>query len=184
MSGSAQPFVFGVFASGKHDFSKSARDAVILIEGLGIEGDAHLGITVQHLYDARRDPTRPNFRQVHLIQAELLDEVNGKGFRVQPGDMGENISTRGIDLLGLPTGTRLHLGPAAVIEVTGLRNPCRQIDKFQKGLQAAVNAKAAGGGTIRRAGVMSVILKGGVVRPNDAIAVEWPDGPCFPLRPV
>jgi MOSC domain-containing protein YiiM len=179
-----QPFVFGVFASATHDFSKPARDAVTLIEGLGIEGDAHFGVTVQHLYDARRDPARPNYRQVHLIQAELLDEVNGKGFRVAPGDMGENVSTRGVDLLGLPTGTKLHLGPDAVIEVTGLRNPCLQIDRFQKGLQAAVNAKTPGGGTIRRAGVMSVILKGGVVRPNDGIIVELPEGPHLPLKPV
>jgi MOSC domain-containing protein YiiM len=178
------PFVLGVFANGRHDFSKPPCDSVTLIEGLGIAGDAHFGAVVQHLYDARRDPTRPNYRQVHLIQAELLDEVNGKGFRVQPGELGENVSTRGIDLLALPTGTKLYLGPAAVIELTGLRNPCHQIDKFQKGLQAAVNAKAAGGGTIRRAGVMSVILKGGVVRPNDAIIIEPPDGPHEPLRPV
>jgi MOSC domain-containing protein YiiM len=184
MPQSAQPFVLGVFASRKHDFSKPACDSVTLIEGLGIEGDAHLGVTVQHLYDIRRDPTRPNYRQVHLIQAELLDEVNGKGFRVEPGDLGENVSTRGIDLLALPTGTKLHLGDVAIIEVTGLRNPCHQIDTFQKGLQAVVNAKAEGGGTIRRAGVMSVILKGGVVRPNDPIAVELPSGPHKPLKPV
>jgi MOSC domain-containing protein YiiM len=179
----AQPFVLGVFASRSHTFSKSARDAVTLIEGLGIEGDSHFGATVQHLYDARRDPARPNARQVHLIQAELLDEVNAKGFRVQPGDLGENVSTSGIDLLCLPARTRLTLGRDAVIELTGLRNPCFQIDKFQKGLLAVVNNKAPGG-TIRRAGVMSVVLQGGVVRPQDRITVELPDGPHEKLAPI
>jgi len=180
----ASPFILGVFASRSHKFSKPGRDAVTLIEGLGIEGDSHFGATVQHIYDARRDPARPNARQVHLIQAELLDEVNAKGFRVQPGDLGENVSTRGIDLLCLPARTRLTLGPDAVIELTGLRNPCFQIDKFQKGLLAVVNNKAPGGGTIRRAGVMSVVLQGGVVRPDDSITVELPAGPHEKLAPI
>ena len=184
MTSPPQPFVLRVFASRSHTFSKPAQDAVTLVEGLGIEGDSHFGATVQHLYDARRHPARPNARQVHLIQAELLDEVNAQGFPVQPGDLGENVSTRGIDLLRLPARTRLTLGRHAVIQLTGLRNPCFQIDRFQKGLLAVVNGKAPGGGTIRRAGVMSVVLQGGVVRPQDSITVELPDGPHAALVPI
>jgi MOSC domain-containing protein YiiM len=176
--------VVAVHCSAKHAFSKPAQPAIRLLEGLGVEGDAHCGTTVQHLYDMRRDPTRPNLRQVHLFQCELLDEVNGQGHDVKPGDLGENISTRGLDILRLPTGTRLRIGAEAVIEVTGLRNPCHQIESFQKGLLAHMGEKAASGEYLRKAGVMSVVLVGGVVRAGDAIVVELPAGPHRALQPV
>jgi MOSC domain-containing protein YiiM len=132
----------------------------------------------------RRDPTQPNLRQVHLVHAELFDELAGKGFVVAPGDIGENVTTKGIDLLALPTGTRLRLGDAATVEITGLRNPCVQLDNFQRGLMAATLDKDAEGNLIRKAGVMGVVLAGGEVRSGDAIAVELPAGVHRPLQPV
>jgi MOSC domain-containing protein YiiM len=129
-------------------------------------------------------PTQPNLRQVHLIHAELFDELRGKGFAVRPGDLGENVTTSGIDLLALPTGTRLHIGATVVVAVTGLRNPCIQIDRFQKGLMAATLDMDAGGNLIRKAGIMSIVLADGDVRPGDAIRVELPGDPRKPLQPV
>lgn len=161
---------------GTHRFSKPARTRIALIAGLGVEGDAHLGETVQHLSRVRRDPASPNLRQVHLIHAELHDELNAKGFHVAPGDMGENITTRGIDLLGLPRDARLHIGATAIVEVKGLRNPCAQLDEFQQGLMAATLDKDADGNLIRKAGIMGVVIAGGDVKPGDAIRVEMPDG--------
>ena len=169
---------------GAHRFSKPARASVTLIAGLGVAGDAHLGMTVQHLSRVKRDPTTPNLRQVHLIHAELHDELNAKGFRVGPGDMGENVTTRGIDLLGLPLNARLHLGAAAIVEVKGLRNPCAQLDGFQSGLMAATLDKDATGNLIRKAGIMGVVIAGGEVRPGDAIRMVMPDGPPRKLEPV
>ena len=139
---------------------------------------------MKHRSRVRRDPSQPNLRQVHLVHAELFDELRDKGFTVTPGDIGENVTTRGIDLLALPTGTRLRLGDAATVEITGLRNPCVQLDTFQKGLMAATLDKDGDGNLIRKAGVMSVVLAGGEVRPGDAIAVELPAGPHRPLQPV
>lgn len=159
-----------------HNFSKTLRPSIRLIEGLGVEGDAHSGRTVQHLSRIARDPGVPNLRQVHLIHAELYDELNASGFSVAPSDMGENITTRGIDLLALPAGARLHIGAEAVVEVTGLRNPCVQIDNFQKGLMQAVLGRDAEGNLIRKAGVMSIVIAGGEVRAGDAIRVERPQG--------
>jgi len=172
--------VVGVQISGKHAFSKVPQDAIRLIENFGVEGDAHAGATDQHLYHIRRFGQHPNLRQVHLIQAELLDEVAGKGHAVCPGELGENISTRHVDLLGLPTGTRLRLGSEAVIELTGLRNPCHQIEDFQPGLLKHLVEKKPTG-LVRRAGVMSVVLQGGDVRPGDAIEIELPPLPHEPL---
>ena len=168
--------VVGVACDGEHKFSKPRRDFIRLIEGLGVGGDAHLGVTVQHLSRIRRDPTTPNLRQVHLIHAELHDELRAKGFTVGAGDMGENVTTRGIDLLGLPRNTRLRLGPDAIVEVKGLRNPCVQLDNFQAGLMAATLDKDADGNLIRKAGIMGVVIAGGEVRPGDAIRVTLPDG--------
>ena len=167
-----------------HDFSKTPHDSVRLLAGLGVEGDAHLGKTDQHRSHVRNDPTRPNLRQVHLIQAELFDELHQRGFEVRPGDLGENITTTGIDLLALPAGAKLHLGATAVVEVTGLRNPCVQIDKLQKGLMAATLAKDEAGNLIRKTGVMSIVLVDGEVRPNDPILVERPPGIQKPLPVV
>ncbi len=167
-----------------HAFSKPVRDSITLVAGLGVEGDAHLGVTVKHRSRVRRDPTQPNLRQVHLIQAELHDELRAKGFDVAPGDMGENVLTAGIDLLGLPAGTRLHLGEHAVVEVTGLRNPCAQLDRFQPGLMGATLDRDAEGGLVRKAGVMAVVLTGGEVRAGDTIRVELPAGAHGPLERV
>jgi MOSC domain-containing protein YiiM len=168
----------------KHHFSKPTGDAITLRAGLGVEGDAHLGATVQHRSRVRRDPSSPNLRQVHLIAAELLTELAGRGFAAAPGDLGENVTTRDLDLLALATGTVLRLGEDALIAVTGLRNPCLQLDRFQPGLQRAVVDRDAAGNLIRRAGVMAVVLRDGVVRPGDPIEVAVPPGPPRRLQPV
>jgi MOSC domain-containing protein YiiM len=151
---------------------------------LGVEGDAHLGETVKHRSRLARDPTQPNLRQVHLIHAELHDELQAAGFVVSAGQMGENITTRGVDLLALPTGTQLHLGKTAVVEITGLRNPCVQLDHFQAGLMAAVLGRDEHGRLIRKAGIMSIVLAGGEVRPGDPIIVELPPELHRSLEPV
>ncbi|MGE0718126.1 MAG: MOSC domain-containing protein [Alphaproteobacteria bacterium] len=176
--------VVAVAADGTHRFSKPGRPAIRLLAGLGVEGDAHMGTTVKHRSRVARDPTQPNLRQVHLVHHELLDELVAAGFRVGPGVMGENVTTVGLDLLGLPTGARLALGAAAIVEVTGLRNPCAQLDNFQKGLTKAVLDHDAAGNLVRRAGIMAIVLAGGEVRPGDAIGVELPPGPPRPLVPV
>jgi MOSC domain-containing protein YiiM len=167
-----------------HKFSKTLSPAIRLLTGLGVAGDAHMGETVKHRSRVRKDPTQPNLRQVHLIHAELFDELRGKGFAVGPGELGENVTTSGIDLLALPAGTRLHLGANAVVEVTGLRNPCVQIDQFRKGLMAATLDKDATGNLIRKAGIMSIVVSDGGVRPGDAIGVELPAAPHRALQPV
>ena len=169
--------VVGVACDKDHKFSKPPRASIRLIAGLGVEGDAHLGVTVQHLSRIKRDPTTPNLRQVHLIHAELHDELRAKGFTVEAGDMGENVTTRGIDLLGLPLNARLHLGADAIVEVKGLRNPCFQIDNFQSGMLKACLDKDADGNVIRKAGIMGIVIAGGEVKPGDAITVVPPDGP-------
>jgi MOSC domain-containing protein YiiM len=171
--------VVAVALDGEHRFSKRTVDAIRLIEGLGIEGDAHAGVTVQHRSRVARDPSQPNLRQVHLIHSELLEEVDEAGFTVPPGAMGENITTRGIDLLGLPTGAVLQLGAEAAVEVTGLRNPCAQIEAYEAGLLK----RMANGEIVRRAGVMAVVLHGGVVAPGDPIGVRLPVEH-RPLQPV
>jgi MOSC domain-containing protein YiiM len=176
--------VAAVSRSAEHTFGKPNEARIRLLAGLGVEGDAHLGVTVKHRSRVARDPTQPNLRQVHLVHAELHDELRAGGFHVQPGEMGENVTTRGIDLLGLPTGTRLRLGDAAVVEVTGLRNPCAQIDAFQRGLMAAVLDRDENGGLVRKAGIMAVVLAGGDVRPGDAVRVELPPEPHAPLACV
>jgi len=176
--------VLSVHRSGVHGFSKARCDAILLVRGLGVEGDAHHGATVQHRFDARRDPTRPNLRQVHLLQSELLDDVSSRGFAVGPGDLGENISTRHLDLLALPTGTRLHLGDEAVVEITGLRNPCVHIETFRTGLLAQMRERRADGTIVRKAGVMGVVVHGGTVRAGDVIEVRRPSGDPRPLQPV
>jgi MOSC domain-containing protein YiiM len=173
-----------VSRSGEYTFSKPNADSITLLAGLGVEGDAHQGVTVKHRSRVRQDPTQPNLRQVHLIHAELHDELRAAGFVVEPGQIGENVTTRGVDLLGLPTGTRLHLGPEAVVEVTGLRNPCLQLDKFQRGLQKAVLDRDEDGKLVRKSGIMSVVLTGGVVRPGDEIRIELPAEPHTALEPV
>ncbi|KUM72733.1 MOSC domain-containing protein [Streptomyces griseorubiginosus] len=176
--------VTAVSSNGEYSFTKPNRDSVRLLAGLGVEGDVHAGVTVKHRSRVAQDPTQPNLRQVHLIHEELFAEVGGEGFKVAPGELGENITTRGIDLLGLPVGTLLRIGDAAVLEVTGLRNPCLQIDNFQDGLLKQVVRRDEAGNIVRKAGIMSIVREGGVVRPGDTIEIELPTGPHRPLDRV
>jgi MOSC domain-containing protein YiiM len=179
-----KPVIVAVSRSRGHTMSKPSEDAIRLIVGIGVEGDAHAGTTVKHRSRVRRDPSQPNLRQVHLIASELHDGLRAAGFELVPGQMGENLTTRGIDLLGLPRGARLRLGPEAVIEVTGLRNPCSQLDGLLPGLMAATIARDAEGRPVLKAGIMAVVLTGGVVKPGDAIRVELPQGAREALRVV
>jgi MOSC domain-containing protein YiiM len=176
--------VAAVSSDATHGFSKAHRDGIRLVTGLGVLGDAHLGELVQHRSRVARDPSQPNLRQVHLIHAELHDELAVAGFTVVAGDLGENLTTRGLDLLALPTGTRLRLGDSAVVEVTGLRNPCVQIENFQPGLLRAVLGRDDDGNLVRKAGILSVVLADGWVSPGDPIQVELPPEPHLPLEPV
>jgi MOSC domain-containing protein YiiM len=176
--------VTAVSRSAGHTFSKQNQESIRLLSGLGVEGDTHMGGVVQHRSRVKQDPTRPNLRQVHLIHAELFDELQSAGFSVSAGQMGENITTRGIDLLGLPTGARLHVGPAAVVEVTGLRNPCAQLDGFQPGLMTALLGRNPDGRLSRKAGIMAIVLAGGEVRPGDPIRAALPPRPYRPLQQV
>lgn len=169
--------VTAVSLSAKHDFSKPTQLGIRLLAGLGVAGDAHLGVTVKHRSRVAKDPTQPNLRQVHLIHEELFEELRAAGFQLAPGSIGENVTTRGLDLLALPRGARLHLGPSAIVEVTGLRNPCRQLNDYRPGLMAAVLGRDADGNLVRKAGIMSVVLAGGDVGPGDTIRVEMPAEP-------
>ena len=176
--------VEAVCISGEHAFSKDPVESATVLEGLGLRGDAHAGVTVQHLFRVAQNPTTPNLRQVHLMHAELHDELRAAGHPVHAGSLGENLTTRGIALLELPAGTHLRVGSSVVLEVTGLRNPCRQIDGFSPGLLRLVLHKEPDGTVVRRSGVMAVVVAGGEVRPGDGIVIELPDGPHEPLRPV
>ena len=176
--------VVAVCLSPMHGFSKQPAESIRLIAGIGVDGDAHAGKTVKHRSRVAADPTQPNLRQVHLIHAELHDELRAKGFDVRPGQIGENITTRGVPLLTLPVGTLLRIGSEAVVEVTGLRNPCGQLDTFQPGLLAAVLDRDDSGRLIRKSGIMGVVQVGGVVRTSDRIEVELPPQPYRPLERV
>jgi MOSC domain-containing protein YiiM len=176
--------VLSVHRSPLHLFSKSAEESIRLLTGLGVEGDAHCGVTVKHRSRVARDPEQPNLRQVHLVHGELFDELAQAGFTIRPGDIGENILTRGVALLDLPTGTRLRLGTEAVVEMTGLRNPCYQLDDFRKGLMAATLDRDATGNLVRKAGIMAIVLSGGIVRRGDPIAVDLPPAPHVAPKPV
>ena len=169
--------VVAVSLNTEHSFSKFNQEKIELIEGIGVKGDAHAGKTVQHRSRVAKNPNKPNLRQVHLIHAELHDELRQKGFDLQPGQMGENITTREIDLLGLPTNTRLHIGKQVVVRVTGLRNPCSQLDNFKAGLMAAVLDKDVNGHIIRKAGIMGIVDVAGEVVVGDRIWVELPPQP-------
>jgi MOSC domain-containing protein YiiM len=176
--------VVAVSRDAAHRFSKANQDSIRLLAGLGVEGDAHLGVTVQHRSRVAQDPTAPNLRQVHLVPAELFDDLRAAGYDITPGDLGENVTTRGLDLLALPAGTRLGLGPDAVVEITGLRNPCLQIDAFRPGLLKRVVGRDENGAVVRRAGVMGIVLTGGTLRPGDAVQVALPAPPHRPLERV
>ncbi|WP_333744595.1 MOSC domain-containing protein [Streptomyces ardesiacus] len=176
--------VTAVSSNGTYSFTKPNRESITLLAGLGVEGDVHAGVTVKHRSRVAQDPTRPNLRQVHLMHEELFAEVGAEGFEVTAGDLGENITTRGIDLLGLPVGTVLRVGEEAVLEVTGLRNPCLQIDTFRDRLLKQVVGRDEAGNLVRKAGIMSIVRHGGTVRPGDAITVELPSEPHRPLDRV
>jgi MOSC domain-containing protein YiiM len=167
--------VVAVSRASSHSFSKTTEPRITLLEGLGVEGDAHAGRTTQHLYLVKKDPARANLTQVHLIQEELFDELRER-FVIRPGELGENVTTTGVDLLSLPLGTRLHLGETAVVEVTGLRSPCSKINAYQGGLMKALVEKGADGGVIRKSGIMGIVVSGGTVEPGDALRVELPAG--------
>lgn len=179
-----QAVVAAVSRSATHTLRKGNEQSIGLLAGAGVEGDAHAGATVKHRSRVARDPGQPNLRQVHLIHAELFDELGAAGFAVTAGEMGENVTTRGLDLLGLPTGARLHLGENAVVEVTGLRNPCAQLERIAPGLMAATLARDADGKLVRKAGIMAVVLVGGTVRPGDPIRIALPAPPHRPLETV
>ena len=178
------PTVHAVHQSATHSFSKTAVAYITLVEGLGVQGDAHSGATVKHRSRVVRDPSQPNLRQIHLLHRELFSSLAEAGFRVLPGQIGENITTEGVDLLGLPTGTELSFESGAVVRLTGLRNPCWQLDAFQSGLMAAVLGRTPNGDLVRKAGVMGIVIRGGTISSGQAIAVELPHGPHFPLKPV
>ena len=176
--------IAAVHCSPTHTMAKFSRDNIVLVAGLGVDGDAHAGKTVKHRSRLAKFADHPNLRQLHLIHAELHDELRTSGFNLAPGQMGENVTTRGIDLLALPTGTKLRLGDKAVVEVTGLRNPCAQLDKIRHGLMKATLDRDEAGNLVRKAGIMAIVLAGGTVRPGDSITIELPPTPHTPLAPV
>lgn len=176
--------IVAVNRSETHTFSKQGEQHIRLIAGHGVEGDAHAGATVKHRSRVAINPHQPNLRQVHLLHAELHEELRESGFQVLPGDLGENITTRGIELLNLPTGARLHVGTEAIVEVKGLRNPCAQIEQFQSGLMPLVVSRDEHGRVVRKTGIMGVVVKGGVVKPGDAIVAELPPEPHVPLEKI
>ncbi|MEU3840751.1 MOSC domain-containing protein [Streptomyces sp. NPDC028635] len=176
--------ITAVSSNGVYAFSKPNRPSVRLLAGFGVEGDVHGGATVKHRFRMAKDPSQPNLRQVHLMHEELFEELRAAGFEVAAGQLGENVTTRGIDLLALPTGARLLLGDEAVVEVTGLRNPCAQIDGFRRGLLKEVAGRGPDGRPRFRSGIMGVVVAGGVVRPGDSVGIELPDGPHRPLKLV
>ncbi len=173
--------VLSVSLNQEHNFSKKREGRIMLVKGLGVEGDAHFGATVQHRSRVARNPEQPNFRQVHLLQSEILEELKTKGYTINPGEMGENITTRGIDLLSLPTNAELRIGKEAVVQVKGLRNPCSQIDDFKNGLMRQFVRKDDSGNPVYLAGVMGVVLTGGEVKPGDSIVVSMPGKPHLKL---
>jgi MOSC domain-containing protein YiiM len=176
--------VVAVAAAPGHQLSKRIVPEIRLVEGLGIQGDAHLGQTTQHQTQVRSDPTRPNLRQVHLMHAELFPELAAKGYEIGPAMLGENITTEGVDVLSLPRGTLLRIGRDAVVQLTGLRNPCRQLDAFRPGLAQAMFGKDENGELVRKAGVMSIVVSGGAIRAGDVIIVDVPAGRRERMLPV
>ena len=178
------PVITAVSRKAAHGLGKGAQLSIRLLAGHGVEGDAHAGKTVRHRAHIAADPSGPNLRQVHLIHEELHEELGARGFKVVAGQMGENVTTRGVDLLSLPAGARLKLGVEAVVELTGLRSPCLQLEALHRGLAQAVIGRDSQGRMRRKAGVMAVVVRGGDVLPGDGISVELPPEPHLPLEPV
>ena len=183
VTGADQASVVAVSKDGQHRFSKWPCDQITLLVGIGIEGDAHAGVTVQHRSRVARDPTQPNLRQVHLLHWEFFDEAREEGYELTPGDLGENVLTQGLDLVGLSRDTLLHIGSQAVVRITGLRNPCTQIDRFRKGLLKVALGRDGGGQVVRKAGIMGVTA-GGIACLGDKIEVELPAPPHHALECV
>ena len=176
--------VLAVAARDGHGLGKTPCWAIKLVAGEGVEGDAHRGVTVKHRSRVAKDPSQPSLRQVHLIHAELLDELASKGFEVTAGQLGENILTHRIDLLALPAGTHMVFPSGAQLKITGLRNPCHQINGHTPGLMDALLDKADDGSLIRKGGVMAVVLEGGLVSVNDDVKIVFPSEPWQSLKPV
>jgi len=177
------PRVVAVHRAPGHDFSKQTEESVTLLAGLGVDGDAHMGAQVKHRSRVAKDPSQPNLRQVHLIASELLDEVNAKGYDVSPGDLGENITTVGLDLINLPVGTSVRIGDA-VLALTGLRNPCPQIKNFGENLQSEMLGRDDEGKLVRKTGVMAVVIRGGEVSAGDDILLAAPAGDPMPMEKI
>ena len=177
MTDAGQADVVAVSKDGRHRFSKKPCEEITLLEGIGVEGDAHAGLAVQHLYQVARNPTQSNLRQVHLLPREFFDEAREDGYQLGPGDLGENVLTQGLDLAGLSRDTLLHIGPAAVVRVTGLRNPCVKIDRLHQGLLKVAMSRDSGGRVVRKTGIMGVVTTGGIIHPGDKIEVELPVPP-------
>ena len=184
MTGADQASVMAVSQDGQHRFSKSPCEHITLLEGIGVQGDAHAGVTVQHLYRAAQDPTQPNLRQVHLLPGEFLEEARQEGYEVGPGDLGENVLTQGVDLAGLSRDTLLHIGPEVVVRITGLRDPCVKINRFRQGLLKVALSRDEDGHLVRKAGIMGVVTAGGIIHPGDKIGVELPAPPHHALKCV
>jgi MOSC domain-containing protein YiiM len=184
MTGAGRASVVAVSKDGQHRFRKRPCDQITLLAGIGIAGDAHAGVTVQHRSRAARDPAQPNLRQVHLLPREFFDEARAKGYELAPGDLGENVLTQGLDVLTLSRDTLLHIGAQAIVRVTGLRNPCTQIDRFRKGLLKVALGRDENGQVVRKAGAMGVVTSGGIIRPGDLIEVELPAPPHHALEGV
>lgn len=176
--------VIAVACDRGHNFSKPLQPSITLVKNLGVKDDAHMGRTVQHIYDKKKNPNAPNLRQVHLMPGELFDELKPKGFEVLPGQMGENITTQGVDLLNLSQGAKLKIGNDAIIEITGLRTPCSKLNKLSPGLMKALIEKDVDGGPSFKAGVMAIVLEGGAISPGDMIRYLNPDAAFQKLKPV
>jgi MOSC domain-containing protein YiiM len=184
MTGMDRPSVVAVSKDGQHRFSKEPCEQITLLKGIGVQGDAHSGVTVQHLSRVAQDPTQPNLRQVHLLHGEFFDEARDQGYELAAGDLGENVLTHGLDMLGLPRNTLLHIGSEAVVRVTGLRNPCTQIDGFRSGLLKVATGRDENEQVVLKAGIMGVVTTGGVIRSGDTIEVEVPATPHHALERV
>ncbi len=173
--------VLAVAKDGQHRFSKTTSPMIRLLKGKGVEGDAHCGEKVQHRSRVRVNPDQPNLRQVHLIAEETLEELSAKGFAVEPSQLGENITTRGIDLLSLPENTHLSVGDKVILTITGLRNPCQQLNEHQPGLMQALLGRDENDQLLLKAGVMAVVTEGGEVKAGDPIKISYPAQPHKPL---
>jgi len=165
--------VLSVSMSSSHGFSKRPTDYIYLLSGCGVQGDVHCSGAA----------SSNNKRQVHLIASELLTELarkdsKGRAYIISPGALGENITTKGIDLVGLNEGTRLHFGDGddhAIVRITGLRNPKKRLDEWPKGLLDRCAMKNKKGEiTGRKIGVMGIVEEDGFVQPGHMVYVEKP----------